>query len=388
MKKAFDLVKLVSFRRTMHQHPESSLQEFETTRRIREFLLSVGVAESQITPLHPTGLIVDIRGQAKAGPDQPPKIVLFRADIDALEMKEVNPAIDYQSVNHCAHMCGHDGHTTCLLGGLSLLLETVHEMPESRVARFVFQPAEEKFGGARLMVEAGCLEGVAEAWGLHNVPFDPPGKLLVKGGPVTSDVQAFKITVTGRGGHSSLKSQLNNPLLPACELNLAFEALLENEFKAHVDKEIIFVAPAIFGNFASNVIAKSVRLEGTLRVFDLGVKERFLGRMREEMARVAAKFGVEVKYEIETSYSMIQNDPKLAQEFAELMGETSEERLPFKFSEDFSEYSKRVPSCFFFLCAGRQAGETLHANNYNFNEELIESTSRVWLKLARDRLQF
>lgn len=388
MKRAFDLSKLVAFRHEMHRFPEGSLQEFETTKRILRFLTDIGVPEHCVTLTKPTGLVVDIRGKAPV-PDPrglPPRIVMFRADIDALEMREENSQLPYRSVNGHAHMCGHDGHTTALLGAVSLLLERLEEVPETSVARFVFQPAEEKFGGAKLLVEQGCLEGVSEAWGLHNVPFDPPGHLFVKAGPVTSDVTAFRITVVGKGGHSSAKSALRDPLLPACEMNVAFERLLETEFRDNVDKEVVLAVPALFGNFAFNVISPEVRLEGTLRAFDLGVKERLLARMRQEMEAVAERRKVQARWEVVTAYSLVRNDERLAEEFKGLFPESSEGPLPFKFSEDFSAYSEKVPSCFFFLCAGKRAGESLHANNYDFGDELVEPASQTWNKLVFDRL--
>lgn len=390
MKRIFDLQKLITFRRLLHKYPEGSLQEFDTTNRILDFLLTLGVKREaiQVVINDKTGLIVDIPGRKKVDEPGQKKTVLFRADIDGLPMKEVNPMIDYQSVTDHAHMCGHDGHITCLLGGISLLMEHLDEMPETSVARFIFQPAEEKYGGAKMLVDAGCLNGVSEAWGFHNVPHDPIGKILVKSGPVTSDVTAMRITVTGKGGHSSIKADLKDPLFPASEMIVAFEAVLANEFGNHVNKDIVFIIPAVYGQFAFNVIADSVKLEGTLRAFDLKVKDKFIARLKQVMSEIAAKHQVEATWEVVTSYSMIQNDVKLTEDLKNLLGNTSEERLPFKFSEDFSEYSNLVPGCFYFVCIGSQAGKGLHVNNYNFNDDVIEFASETWLKIIKDRLGF
>ena len=380
----FNLQRLTALRRTIHRNPESSFQEFMTSKAIREYLLSLGVPEQVILSRAGTGLQVDIRGRG------PPvgtglQVVALRADIDALEMLEDNSGLEYRSTNSCAHMCGHDGHIACLVGGLSLLLEDLDAVPSDRGARFLFQPAEEKLGGALRMVQEGCLEGVREVWGLHNYPVDPAGCLLVKEGLMMSEVNAVRVTVHGRGGHSSLKQHLRDPTLPACDLVLELERVLQAEFAEYNNKTLLFSLPSFKGSVTSNVLPDAVVLEGTLRIFDPKAKELFLPRLQQVVSAVAEKHQVKADLEFPYRYPMVVNDKALVEDFKQLF-DTSEDHLPLKASEDFSEFANVVPGCFFIFGIGSKAGKSLHAKNYNFNDDVIEQASRNWVKLIKHRL--
>ena len=241
--KLFDLQKLIEVRHHIHKHPESAFQEFETSKLIKNYLLNLEVNEKDIRHIAKTGLMVDIKGTGQFNSENQ-KIVAFRSDIDALEMIENNPTLEYRSTNNCAHMCGHDGHIACLLGGISLLLENLNSISSKNIARFLFQPAEESLSGAKQMIKEGCLEGVFEVWGLHNVPFDPPGKIIVKSGFIMSGVAIIHIKVKGKGGHSSLQLELNNPTIPACDLILEIEKILNEEFAEWNKRDLIVSFPA------------------------------------------------------------------------------------------------------------------------------------------------
>lgn len=167
-KEGFDLEEMVKFRKWMHQNPELSLKEFKTISKIKEMLLNIGIPEENIKTMAETGLIMDLQGE---GPEkgQPLKIAL-RSEHDALPIEEENPDLPYESKNGCSHMCGHDGHTTCLLSAVWLIKQNLDKIPKNRSFRAIFQPGEEGFRGAQKMVDAGCLEGVDEIYGMHNRP--------------------------------------------------------------------------------------------------------------------------------------------------------------------------------------------------------------------------
>ena len=148
-KEQFNLEKLIEFRHWMHQNAEVSLKEFNTIKRIKDTLLSFGIPEDWMTSKAGTGLIVDMKGTAEVKGE--PFTVALRSDHDALPMKENNPHLEYESKTGAAHMCGHDGHTTCLLGGAWLIFQNLDRIPKNKTVRAVFQPAEEGWGGAQKM---------------------------------------------------------------------------------------------------------------------------------------------------------------------------------------------------------------------------------------------
>ena len=192
----------MAFRRHIHQHPEPSHHEENTTQLIRDKLLSLGVPEDAIKDLGGKGLWADLRGKAPACGAQ--RCILLRADIDALTMNEQNEGLEYRSVNKgAAHMCGHDGHIACLVAFVPLFLSQLESVPSDHVVRCLFQPAEETLGGARVMIEKGCLEGVDEVYGFHNVNLDSFGKIAIVKGPFMALSCTVMINIRGTGGHAS-----------------------------------------------------------------------------------------------------------------------------------------------------------------------------------------
>lgn len=177
-----------------------------------------------------TGIVVDIQGRGPPVSDDL-KVIAFRADMDALVMAEKNPGLPYKSTTNAAHMCFHDGHIVVWLGGIAKLLGHINGLPCNHIARFIFQPAEEKFGGARVMIEEGCLDKIEEIWGLHFYPYNPIDTIYVISGVSNSGTRAYKITVHGKEGHSSCKSSLLNPVTALCDFNLSFERLLKTRIR-------------------------------------------------------------------------------------------------------------------------------------------------------------
>lgn len=195
-KSNFDLDDMIKFRKWMHQNPELSLKEFKTIAKIKEKLLSLGVKEECMQEMADTGLILDLQGTGPAK-GSPFKVAL-RSDHDGLPIQEENPHLPYMSQNEgCGHMCGHDGHTTCLISAVALIINNLDKIPSNKSFRAIFQPGEEGFRGAQKMVDAGCLEGVNEIYGLHNRPkLDDKGiKVIVSDGLMHSHCNFFFIEV-------------------------------------------------------------------------------------------------------------------------------------------------------------------------------------------------
>lgn len=196
-KEGYNLQEIIELRHWLHQNPELSLKEFKTVAKIREFLTqNLKIKEENIKELAETGLILDLQGE---GPEQGTAFkVALRSDHDALPIQEENPELPYQSKNeNCAHSCGHDGHTACLISGLSLIMRNLDKIPKNKSVRFIFQPGEEGFRGALKMIEAGCLDEVGEIYGLHNrpIPGEKGHKIIVSEGTMHSHCNFFEIEV-------------------------------------------------------------------------------------------------------------------------------------------------------------------------------------------------
>ena len=384
-KSKFVLQELIALRQHLHKHPEQSFQEFETSKHLKSYLYSKGITVNQITDCAIPGFYIDIRGQGHSN-GSPDKKIAFRADMDGLVMKEDNPDVPYASITEAAHMCGHDGHMTCLVGGIARLLDNLDKLPSNRIARFLFQPAEEKIGGAKVMIEEGCLENVTEVWGLHNIPWDPIGQVYVKSGPFFACVSVYVVTIEGKGGHSSLKKQLNNPVPVLCEMNLRIEEALKTNFKDTNDKIFTFCFPNMRTSDSDNVIPSTVSMRGVLRTLDETLEPLIVDVMNEIANELEIKHDVKINVTRAFRYPLINNDGQLADELKRIHPGCSEDRVPLLAGEDFSEFSNKVPGCFFLYAVGSQAGTSLHIHNYNFNDNCIEDVADLWYKIISDRL--
>lgn len=383
MKKIYNLESLIALRREIHRHAELFFNEFETQKKIQEYLRLLSVPESSIKKCASTGLVVDINGKGPASGDK--RIIAFRAELDALPVCEKESKLEYKSETGSSHLCGHDGHMACLLGGVSLFLEEIESVPSDRTLRLLFQPAEEFQGGAKRMVNEGALEGASEVWGMHNMPIDPPHKIYAKVGSMTSGSNALKVVVEGEGGHSSLKGILKDPILPLCKINLEVERVLNEEFKEANNKDLIFSLLKFSTSGAYNVIPNSASAEGCLRFYDSKLKDEFLNRFEKIIEEICAKHGTKGRLEVLHSYPIIVNNEKLFGELSRLT-EVGQDHCPSKASEDFSEFANVVPGCFFIYSSGLVSGE-IHKKGYNFNDEVIEPASKLWAKIMLDRLK-
>ena len=219
-----DLDRLVLFRRDVHQNAEIAFKEFETSKKIKDHLISYGIEESNIKPCAGTGLVVDIIGTGESTTDGINTVAL-RADMDALPIPENNPTLPYKTTTPFAHMCGHDGHMATLLGAAEVMIKNRHKIPKDKRVRLLFQPAEEGPGGALPMIKEGCLEGVDEVYGYHNIPNFDEGDVRVIDGPIMAEVTVVKIKVIGKGGHGSVPHMLNDVISAATAIHTALHTV-------------------------------------------------------------------------------------------------------------------------------------------------------------------
>jgi amidohydrolase len=329
---------LVAWRRHLHMHPELSYAEVETAAFVRERLLALGLAPSE--PMAGgTGLTCLIRGR-EDGPT-----VALRADMDALPILEDSDAPYASTRPGVAHLCGHDGHTTMLLGAAALLAK---RPPARGNVKLLFHPAEEGGAGAARMIDDGAMEGptVEAIYALHVDPRVPTGRTGVVVGPANAAADTIEIEVIGSGGHAAY------PHLSVDAVSVAAQVVtaLQHVVSRHTDPllPLVLTIGTIHGGFASNVIAPSVTMQGTVRSFDPGLRERMPALIERVVQGVAAAHGATARVGYAFGYPATVNDAVLLPTFeaasAAVMGEGRNALMaPTMGAEDFSYYARLVP---------------------------------------------
>lgn len=338
---------VIADRRHLHQHPELGFEEFETAKLVTERLESMGVEDIR-TGIAVTGVTGLIKGTKKDGPE---RVVLVRADMDALPILEENN-VDYRSkVDGKMHACGHDAHTSMLLGVGQLLLDRRDQF--SGTVKLLFQPAEEGGGGARVMIEEGVLEDPAVdlVFGQHVVAELPVGKIELRPGPCMASADRFDILIQGKGGHGAQPHLTVDPIAVGAQIVTALQTIVAREVDP--TKEAVVTVGAFLAGDASNVIPDTATLRGTLRSFDPEVR-KLLGRRVGEIATgIAHAMRAEVTYTYLPGYPATINDPEqteMVRQVAEsIAGEDNVIIHDLQMgAEDFSYFLEKKPGCFFF----------------------------------------
>jgi len=362
---------LVAIRRELHMHPELSLEEFETTRRIRGWLEEAGL-EVQTFGLA-TGLVADITGGA------PGPTVALRADIDALPVAEETGLPFASRVPGKMHACGHDFHTASMIGA-ALLLHRRRERLRGRV-RMLFQPAEEVAAGARMMIRAGVLEGVDAILGMHNKPDLPVGTVGIRTGALMASVDRFLIRVTGKGGHGAIPDAVVDPIVAASAIVGALQTVVSRN-TSPLDSAVVSVC-RFHAGATWNVIPDLAELEGTVRAFDAGVRRRLPEQIRRVAEGVAAGFGASAELVWMEGQHFVNNDPALADlmaRAAEELGLRVVEASPTTAGEDFSVYQEHVPGCFIWM--GTSGTEEWHHPKFTLHEDALPLSAALFAHAA------
>ncbi|MCA0872023.1 M20 family metallopeptidase [Seohaeicola saemankumensis] len=367
---------MTSWRRHLHTIPELGLDCPQTAAFVAERLREFGVDEVHES-IARTGLVAIINGQGE-GPT-----IGLRADMDALPMQETT-GLDYASGHHGRmHACGHDGHTTMLLGAARYLAET--RRFAGRVA-LIFQPAEEIIGGARVMVEEGIMErfGISEVYALHNAPGFDEGAFYTNPGPIMAAVDTFHIHIKGLGGHGAMPHDTRDPVMAACGMAQAIQTIVSRNHYA-LDDLVVSVTQIHTGS-ADNVIPDTAYINGTVRTFDKGVQAMVIRRMQAIVDGHAASFDVEAELNYEVGYPATVNDPDktafaagVAREVAgdgRVLAEAGREMG----AEDFSYMLEARPGAYLFLGQGDSAG--LHHPDYDFNDEVAPVGASFFARLV------
>ncbi len=371
---------LTAIRRDLHAHPEIGFQEVRTAALVAEKLRSWGVDEV-VTGVGRTGVVGIVRG-ASDGP-----AVGLRADMDALPMSE-ETNLPYASRNEGAfHGCGHDGHTTMLLGAARHLAET-RNFPGKVV--LIFQPAEEGLGGARAMIEDGLFDRYPcdEIYALHNWPNAELGWVGATPGPAMAASNNFDIEITGRGAHGAMPEQSVDPVMVAVALAQALQTIVSRNVPP-LETAIVSITQ-IHAGTAYNVIPETAFLRGTVRTFSATTLGLVTERLQALAANIARAFGAEAQATVHPGYKALSNSPGQTAEAcriaSDIVGASNVDgsARPLTGSEDFSDMLDCVPGAYLWL--GQGHGANLHNPKYRFQDEVIPIGATLYARIAEERL--
>jgi amidohydrolase len=367
---------LVAWRRDIHAHPETAFEEHRTAELVARRLAEFGIEVNR--GLAGTGVIGTLKG---ASPGR--KTIALRADMDALHVHEKNGFGHASQNNGKMHACGHDGHTTMLLGAARYLAETRNF---AGTVHFIFQPAEENEGGGRVMVEEGLFEKFpADAvFGMHNWPGLPAGQFGVRAGPMMAAFDLFEITVRGKGAHGAMPHQGVDPVVVAAAIVTALQTITSRN--AHPLESAVVSVTQIHGGDTFNVIPDEVTLSGTTRSFRPEIQDMIEANMRRIAESTAAAFGATVAIRYERRYPPTVNTEAettlAASVLAELVGEANLQRdvLPSMGGEDFAFLLQKRPGSYVWIGNGETA--SLHNSSYDFNDEILPVGASYWARLV------
>jgi amidohydrolase len=364
-----------SVRHHLHANPELSYKEFNTSKFIQDHLQSLGIPFKVMAE---TGVVALIEGKKSN------RVIALRADIDALPIQEANNVAYASKVPGVMHACGHDVHTTILLGAARILNETKAHWEGS--VKLIFQPGEEKNpGGASILIKEGVLENPAPTAiiGLHVHPILETGKLSFKSGKAMASADEIYITVKGKGGHAATPHLTADTVLAASELVVALQKVVSRD-KDPLSPSVLSIC-AINGGFTTNVIPSEVKLMGTFRAMDETWRFNAHKRMQEVANGIATSSGAEIDFKIDVGYPTVYNDPVITEKArsiaASTMGTSNIEEGELRMgAEDFGYYSQKIAGCFFRLGTGnKQKNITsgVHTPTFDIDEDAIEIGMRM-----------
>jgi hippurate hydrolase len=376
---------LTDFRRDLHAHPELAFEESRTSALVAESLKKWGIETH--TGLAKTGVVGVIKGKANGG-----KSIGLRADMDCLPMHESNDFSHKSKNEGRMHACGHDGHTTMLLGAARYLAETRNF---AGTAYLIFQPAEEGGGGGQVMIKEGLFKKFPadEVYALHNYPGIAPGKIAVRAGPMMAATDELKINIRGTGGHGAFPHLAVDPVVAAAHVITALQTIASRNLEP-VDALVVSICSMATSQIgAFNVIPDAVQLVGTVRTFRPQTRDMAEKRVREVATKVADALGAKAEIEYVRGYPATVNSPRESQ-FAQRVGERIFGKAnvitdydPVMGGEDFSYMLLERPGAYVFLGQGGGPHNCfLHNPNYDFNDEVIPLGAGYLAALVEDAL--
>ncbi len=381
------LPKLIEIRHDIHAHPELGYQETRTASVIRSFLKEREI-DFAGNLAGGTGTLAHIAGDSN-------KAVGLRADIDALPITEEN-TFDYVSTHEgCMHACGHDGHTTMLLGTAAILSDIAKESSLPNAVSMLFQPAEEGGGGGKKMVEDGCLDGsvigppIAMMFGQHGWSELPLGHVATCVGPMLAADIGINVTIRGKGGHAAFPHTCIDPIVCGAQVVSSLQQLVSR----HTDPldALVCSITQFHSGTTHNIIPDEVKLNGTMRYLQKETGEMAARRFKEIVEGVAVAHGCEADVNLKFGYPVTKNHEDAVNTFFNIANQTldathiADFEKPVMGGEDFSYYCEEVPSCFFalgLLPEGQERMPNLHSPHFDFNDNALATGVEMFCELA------
>lgn len=374
---------LVKIRRHLHSHPELSFKEYKTSAYIKSVLNSNDI--SYTDGWVKTGIVAEIQGNASGN-----KVIALRADIDALPITEEND-VAYKSLNQgIMHACGHDVHTTSLLGACLILNQLKDEW--GGCVKFIFQPGEEKLpGGAKLMIDNGVLDNPRphSIYGQHVHPPLEVGKVGIRGGQYMASADEIYIKVSGKGGHAALPQELIDPVLIASHIIVSLQQLVSRRSNPFIPSVLSFGKINSIGG-ATNIIPDHVSIEGTFRTMDEEWRDKAHKLIVKLVKELAQSMGGDADIDVIKGYPFLKNDEILSsvtrKRMIEYMGIDHVVELPKRMSaEDFSYYTHHIPGCFYRLGTGNKSmgiTSSVHTPTFDIDENALKIGAGLMSYLA------
>ncbi|MDD5364600.1 MAG: M20 family metallopeptidase [Gallionellaceae bacterium] len=374
--------RLSALRRDIHAHPELAFKENRTADLVASVLSLAGIEVHQ--GLAETGVV----GVLRAGTS--PRSIGLRADMDALPLHEQNGFPHRSRHDGRMHACGHDGHTAMLLGAAEYLAKSGQF---DGTAYFIFQPAEETIGGARVMIEEGLLERfpMQQVFGMHNWPGLPAGQFAVHSGPVMACADQFDIVVRGHGAHAAMPHQGRDPVVAGAALVQALQSVVSRSIDP-LESVVLSITRFNAGE-AYNVIPDEVRIGGTLRAFKNDLRDQAEAAMERICHGVGVAHGQQISLDYRRGYPPTVNtaaEAALCREVAAgIVGDDNvrTDRHPSMGAEDFAYFLNERPGCYVWIGNGLgEGGCMLHNPHYDFNDDILALGASYWVRLAEHLL--
>jgi hippurate hydrolase len=371
---------LTAIRRDLHAHPEIGFEEVRTAGVVADKLKSWGIEVHRGTGK--TGVVGILKGRKDNG-----RRVGLRADMDALPMEEATNLPYRSTIATRFHGCGHDGHTTILLGAARYLAATRNF---SGTAVFIFQPAEEGLGGARAMLADGLFERFPcnEIYGMHNAPYLEPGQVAVWPGPAMAGADFFDITIKGRGSHGAMPQESRDPTIVATTLAQSLQSVVSRN--VHPLEAAVLSITQIHAGSAYNVIPEDATLAGTIRAFSDEVRAQIRERVRTIAAGTAIAFGVDIDVDIRDIFTVLENSEEQAYAIAEVAREiVGDDKVlttarPLMGSEDFADMLRAVPGAYCWV--GHGGDVPLHNPGFILDDAILPVGASLFARLIETRL--
>ena len=378
---------MISWRHWLHQHPELLFEEFLTSDFIASILESYDIEMHR--GLAKTGIVATVHGKQKGD------AIGLRADMDALPIPELNEFAHKSKHDGKMHACGHDGHSTMLLGA-AIYLKQHNDFSGS--VHFIFQPAEEGGGGGKVMVDEGLLDlfPCKAVYGMHNWPGLAAGKFAVHDRAVMAAVDKIEITISGKGGHAAMPDQLVDPILTGAQVIIALQSIVSRNLSP-LESAVISLTMLEAGH-ASNVMPNDLKMTGTLRYFYPEDGERITKRMNQIVKSTCEAMGASGHVNIIKGYPATINIPKHAQKCAEAAAQVSSEQHvhrdlpPTMGGEDFSFILNACEGAYIWIGNGEVPPEEmgnacmLHNTKYDFNDDILPLGASYWVQLVQNEL--